>query len=60
VITVNDTRLIQASGLIADAQKILDELCEENLPTKEHHEWLSAASKVCNISLRAIRQAALR
>jgi hypothetical protein len=57
---VNDTRLIQASGLIADAQKILDELCEENLPTKEHHEWLSAASKVCNIALRAIRQAALR
>jgi hypothetical protein len=57
---VNDTRLIQASGLIEDAQKILDELCEENLPTKEHHEWLSAASQVCNISLRAIRQAALR
>jgi hypothetical protein len=57
---VNDTRLIQASGLIEDAQKILDELCEENLPTKEHHEWLSAASKVCNISLRAIRQAALQ
>lgn len=57
---MNDTRLIQASGLIEDAQKILDELCEENLPTKEHHEWLSAASKVCNISLRAIRQAALQ
>jgi hypothetical protein len=57
---MNDTRLIQASGLIEDAQKILDELCEENLPTKEHHEWLSAASRVCNISLRAIRQAALR
>jgi len=57
---VNDTRLIQASGLIADAQKILDELCGENLPTKQHFEWLSAASKVCNIAHRAIRNAALR
>jgi hypothetical protein len=57
---VNDTRLIQASGLIGDAQKILDELCGENLPTKQHFEWLSAASKVCNIAHRAIRNAALR
>jgi hypothetical protein len=57
---VNDTRLIQASGLIAEAQAILDELCAEIPAGKPHADWLSAASKVCNIAHRAIRQASLR
>ncbi len=57
---MNDTRLIQASGLIAEAQAILDEVCAELPEGKPHSDWLSAASKVCNIAHRAIRQAALR
>ena len=57
---MNDTRLIQASGLIAEAQAILDELCAELPEDRPHSEWLSAASKVCNLAHRAIRQAALR
>jgi hypothetical protein len=57
---VNDTRLIQASGLIAEAQAILDELCAELPADRPHCEWLSDASKFCNIAHRAIRQAALR
>lgn len=57
---VNDTRLIQASGLIAEAQAILDEVCAELPAGKPHSDWLSAASKVCNIAHRAIRQADLR
>lgn len=57
---VNDTRLIQASALIAEAQAILDELCSEIPAGKPHADWLSAASKVCNIAHRAIRQASLR
>ena len=57
---MNDTRLIQASGLIAEAQSILDEVAAELPQNGQHHDWLSAASKVCNIAHRAIRQAALR
>ena len=57
---MNDTRLIQASGLIAEAQSILDELAAELPHNGQHCEWLTAASKVCNLAHRAIRQAALR
>lgn len=57
---VNDTRLIQASGLIAEAQSILDELCAELPADRPHSEWLTTASQTCNLAHRAIRLASLR
>jgi hypothetical protein len=55
---VNDTRLIQAASLIAQAQALVNEMAEEL--TGDHKDWMTAAGKVLDIAHRAVRNVSLR